>query len=102
MWRILRRPCGSRPAWSPPSLEPHPLDRSPVRLQRLNDGRDHIGVRPAASPDRDALNLDLNDASIRLGLASPRFARLAKSRCLSPPHPPPPARTVALRPWSLR
>ncbi|WP_247474110.1 hypothetical protein [Bradyrhizobium sp. 30] len=29
---------------------------------------------------RNALNLDLNDASVRLGLASRRFARLAESR----------------------
>lgn len=57
----LRKSIGLAP-------EPHPLDRSPVRLQHLNDSRDHVGVCAAAGPDGNVLNLNLNEPASGLGL----------------------------------
>src|SRR6516164_6420791 len=55
------------------------MDRSPARLQRLDDRRNHRRVRTTTGPDRDAVNFDLDDPGIRLRLAAPRFALTAKS-----------------------
>jgi hypothetical protein len=58
------------------------LDRSPARLQRLDDGRDHSGVRAAASPDRNAVDLNLDCPDIGLRLAPRRLALPANNRRL--------------------
>lgn len=62
--RALRHPCGSRPAWSPPSPAPRPSDRSRAGLQRMDHGRNRRGIRAEADPERDAVDLDLDDAAV--------------------------------------
>ncbi|SDJ96768.1 hypothetical protein SAMN05216338_107627 [Bradyrhizobium sp. Rc2d] len=51
--QVLPSPCGSLPAWSPPSPGPHPTDRSPARLPCLDDRRNHCHIRTTTGPDRD-------------------------------------------------
>lgn len=50
-------------------------DQSPARLQRLNDSRDHVCVRAAANPDRDAVDLNLDRPDVGPGLSIICFFR---------------------------
>src|SRR3954449_1360412 len=59
-------PCGSLPAWSPPSPGPHLTDRSPAHLQRLDNRRNHRRIRSTTGSDRDAVHFNLDDPAICL------------------------------------
>jgi hypothetical protein len=79
MWQAPPFPCGSRPAWLPPSAGQFRTGRSPACLQRMDDGRNHRHIRASADPDSDALGFDLDAPDIRLGLASRCLALMANS-----------------------
>jgi hypothetical protein len=79
MWQAPPFPCGSRPAWLPPSAGQFRTGRSPACLQRMDDGRNHRHIRASADPDSDALGFDLDAPDIRLGLAWRCLALMANS-----------------------